>query len=464
MSSGGKSSGFLPVRLVQAVLDSLGDNANYHVSARSFITTFVVFNFLFLLISPSQTLKNYEFLLFTAPLWMPYILLEFGVIQFIQAKRAEAIAGTKTVLLELRMPRDTQKTPLAMETIFANLHLTSGEGNWYKKYIKGGVRPWHSFEIVSIGGRVHFYVWVREGLRRGLESFFYAQYPNMEIIEVEDYSRLIDPSSDGYSMWGDEFIHTKKDPYPIKTYVEFGLDKPGTKPEEQIDPLNQVIELLGSIGPKEQIWLQFVIRASKDEKYAGRKGSDGKAYTWQNEARDIIEEIREKTQREGKYIDPVTGKEQKTTGFPNPTKGQSDTMAALERNIGKQGFDVGIRILYTAPKDAYQGGMVSFIVPILKPFHSESLNGFKPSAHFLAQFQDYPWEDPGGKYKKYLEHKLVDVYRRRAFFHAPYVGEWMIMSTEELATLFHVPSSTIQTPNLPRIQSSTSGAPSNLPI
>jgi hypothetical protein len=39
----------------------------------------------------------------------------------------------------------------------------------------------------------------------------------------------------------------------------------------------------------------------------------------------------------------------------------------------------------------------------------------------------------------------------------------MILSTEELATLFHVPSAAIQTPTIPRIQSTTSGAPGNLP-
>ena len=42
--------------------------------------------------------------------------------------------------------------------------------------------------------------------------------------------------------------------------------------------------------------------------------------------------------------------------------------------------------------------------------------------------------------------------------------EAMVMSTEELATVYHIPSSGIETPGLARIQSATSEAPPNLPI
>jgi hypothetical protein len=39
----------------------------------------------------------------------------------------------------------------------------------------------------------------------------------------------------------------------------------------------------------------------------------------------------------------------------------------------------------------------------------------------------------------------------------------MVMSTEELATIYHIPSSAIGTPGLRRIQSATGEAPANLP-
>jgi hypothetical protein len=40
----------------------------------------------------------------------------------------------------------------------------------------------------------------------------------------------------------------------------------------------------------------------------------------------------------------------------------------------------------------------------------------------------------------------------------------MVMSTEELATVYHIPSRSIETPGLTRIHSATGEAPANLPI
>ncbi len=465
MSDAHASSGGLPLKhLTDGLLHKIHSNGT-HLHPKPFIIAFIVSLVVFLFISPEQTLRNFGFVGFFAPLWMPIFLYEFTFYQFVESRKAEFIANQKTVLLELRMPRDTQKTPLAMELIFANLHQGPGEGTWYNRIWLGKVRPWWSFEMVSLGGRVHFYVWTREGFRRSLESYFYGQYPNMEIIEAEDYSLLFDPASHDNDMFGDEFTHTKEDPYPIKTYVDYGLDKAGIKPEEQIDPLSQVIELLGSLGPKEQMWLQFIIRTSKGESRAPKASGAShtpEGYQLKDEAKDIITKIRESTVKKSKYVD-AAGKVVETDGFPNPTKGQSDTINAIEKNLAKQIFDVGIRAVYTAPKTDYKGFMIGPLLSIFKPFSSEAYNGFKPAGTFSAKFEDYPWEDPTGSHHEHSNHRFVEFFRRRAFYHAPYKGPWNVMSTEELATIFHVPSAGITTPNLPRIQSTTSGAPANLP-
>jgi hypothetical protein len=42
--------------------------------------------------------------------------------------------------------------------------------------------------------------------------------------------------------------------------------------------------------------------------------------------------------------------------------------------------------------------------------------------------------------------------------------ETMVMSTEELATIYHVPSLAIETPSLGRVHSATGEAPANLPV
>jgi hypothetical protein len=435
-------------------LGGSGATTGYYPSAKLSLILLAALMFLFLVFFPGQFFQNVRFLLFIAPIWLPPILVYFAFDRWLEYRQSKTIKDQGPILLELKLPRDTMKTPLAMETIFMSLHFGPGESNWYKRNWKGGVRPYFSVELVSLGGSVRFFIWTRESLRRGLESFFYAQYPGIEIIEAEDYSRLFDPSDKANNdMFGAEFELKKPDPYPIKTYVEFGLDREGMKPEEQIDPLTQVIEMLGSLGPKEQMWVQIIFRQSKKEKLGDKD--------WKEEAKDLIKEIYADAGKRNMRIHPDTGEEE--TGLTSLTPGERDMVAAIEKNISKPGFDVGLRAIYSAPKESYQGVMATFLLALFNPFNNQAYNVIGPQSKFSAGFGDYPWEDRKGKYRQFLNKSLVEWYRRRVYFHSPYVGEWMVLSSEELATLFHIPSSTIATPSLPRIQSTTSGAPSNLP-
>lgn len=462
MSGGGGHTGFrLPLMgLAEKLADS---HSGLSIDGKAIMYAFPIVLLGFLVLDPGQTMRNFAFLIFFAPLWMPSILVYYAFMRFHQYRRWVFHSKQQYVLLELRMPRDTRKSPAAMEAIFSNLHLAPGEGTWWKKYILGGSRPWFSFEIASLGGRVHFYVWTRESMRRAVETYFYAQYPGVEVVEAIDYSRIIDPNSPPYRTFACEFGQSKPDPYPIKSYIDFGLgDNP--KPEESVDPVAQVIEFMGSLGPQEQLWLQFVIRVTKGEKFKGRKNAKGKQYTWKDEGREEVERIREEATVQTEYKDKMTGEMKQASGFPNPTKGQQEMIAAIERNIGKLGFDVGIRAVYTAPADKYYPTIGALVTSIFKPFNSESYNSLGSVPHFSEAFKDYPWEDPKGvKLRKSL-HEAVTVYRMRSFYHPPYEGAFMTMSTEELASLYHVPSSAITTPSLPRIQSATGEAPADLPI
>ncbi len=460
MSSGG--GGGLPfLHIIEGWMHTGHTEGGLHIAARPLIIAFIVMLVGFFIFAPAQSLRNFGFLIFFAPLWLPLVLLRWTWFQYVTSNRVAAIAENKTILLELRMPRDTMKTPAAMESVFSAMHLGPGEATWWKRLVLGKTRPWYSLELVSLGGRVHFYIWTRDAMRRAIESALYAQYPTMEIIEVEDYSRLIDPSHEPQQVVGFEFVKQKPQPYPIRTYVDFGLDKPA-KPEEQADPLGQLVELLGSLGPHEQLWAQLIIRTHKTEKY-DKKNASGKPYTWKDEAKEEIQNIRDSIAQVNEFLDPATGAVVKTRGFPNPTKGQTETMAALDRNVGKLAFDVGIRALYTAPKEHYQGLVGGYLVGLFKPFASEDYNSLSVTGDWSNKYAEYPWEDPGGHHQAHSMHLMVEMYRRRAFFYSPYKGTWSVMSTEELATLFHVPSATVATPGLARIQSTTGGAPANLP-
>ena len=427
-------------------------------------TLFIV-GFIFLAIAflwmPDVVSLALSLAFFLAPVWLPFLLVGGAVTLWITMRRSEFIAAQQYILLEIKPPRNLVKTPLAMEAFLSSIHLSPGEGTWYVRYIKGSMRPWWSLEIASFEGQVHFFIWTRANFRRIIESQMYAQYPGVQVVEAPDYTRSISANPEEWSIWGCDFKQTSSDPLPIKTYIEYGLDKVQKEPE-QVDPIANLIEFMGSIGKGEYIWLQFIIRVHKGEKY-NKRNKEGNPYTWKDEAKEIIDEIRKKTR--DSYIDALTGEIR--PGFPNPTKGQAEKMAAIDRNVSKLGFDVGARSVYLAKPEKFNSIIITHMIGLFKPFSTEGWNGINSSA-LMKRFDDYPWEIGVEKLKKLYRRKLVEVFRRRQFFYDPFSygipkKDTMVMSTEEIATLFHIPSRSVETPGLGRIQSATGEAPVNLP-
>lgn len=441
-------------------LEGLFHEQGIHYTFKPMLWLFIAMTVAFLILDPRQTLYNFRMVMLLSPFWLTYLLVYFGITDWLSAQRISWLSRQDYVLLEMRIPRDVSKTPYAMETVLSGLHLQPGESTWWKKYIEGRARPWWSLEIASIGGRVRFFIWTREGFRRITESHFYAQYPGVEIVEAVDYSRAVDPSHPPYEMWGCDYVYAKGvDALPIRTYQFFtSPDSPPLKPEEQIDPLAQIIETIGSIGPKEQFWIQILFRTHKGEKFAAL----GKDYTLAKQALEQLNEFRKSTVRSTTVVDPATGQVRETESFPNPSRGVQMAMEAVERKVSKPLFDVNVRCIYLAPEQNFVGPMVAQLIGLFKPFYSDTLNSFRLD-RWLSDFDDQPWQDISGRHRAHLKHQMVEAYRRRQAFHEPYKLTYMVMSGEEIASLFHVPSSGTTTPSLPRIGSKTTEAPSNLP-
>ncbi len=470
MSSGGGHGNtgdyeFPGLHGVHEFLEGTNPNGGVLVPGWIFMGLFAIFSAFFAAYAPIQSAINWDMLLTLGPIWLPIVIGRFALYRFINMRQMHFNYMNPFVLLEMRIPREITKSPKAMETVFASLNIGPGTGTWLKLNWWGRTRPWWSFELASIEGKVHFYVYTRQNMRRATESYLYAQFPEIELIEAVDYCRLRDAHHEPYQMFACEYgyDHAKLgDAYPIRTYVDLGLDKPGIKPEEQIDPFAQVLELMGSLGPGEQLWTQFIIRWTKKEKFRGKKKKDGKAYTRQDQAREVIEALRKSTINKRQTVD-AEGHVQEVEGFPNPNEFQKELIGAIERHLDKPAFDVGIRSIYSAPKDKYFGTMNAFTANIFKVFISEQFNQIKPYEIWSEKFNDYPWEDIGGHRQRGEMHEVLEAYRARSYFHPPYRGPWNIMSSEELATLYHIPSSTVKTPTLPRIGSTTGAPPPNLP-
>ena len=395
-----------------------------------------------------------------SPLWAPALLAIIFWKQWVGYVRARWIAKQPKVLLEIRFPERIAKTPRAMEAVFTGMNIGGGESTFISRWWDGKVRAWWSLEILSDEGKIRFFIWTFETQRDLVEAQFYSQYPDIEIFEVEDYMSGFDGGKhDIQETWGMEYTFAKPDAYPLKTYIDYQLDEPTKDSETVVDPITSVFERLSTIGPGEMIALQIVIRQNKGAKY-DNIFPFFKWKEWKAEAQEEIDKIYEKAKP--KVGDPVTG--EITEGYPLLQPQQVNVIKALERSIEKPGYDTGIRSIYIAKKGNFVGTRIpSCLVWVFNSFASGYLNKFVPSGFWHVTL-DYPWQDIGGRTTKKYSKAVVDAFRRRSFFHPPYNNIVHVLTTEELATIFHFPSEETKAPGLERINSRRGEPPANLPI
>jgi hypothetical protein len=316
----------------------------------------------------------------------------------------------------------------------------------------------------------------------------YAQYPQAQVKEVEDYTLAVDeitPKSE-WNAWGCEFKLLKPEAYPLKTYVDFGLDK-DPKEEFKVDPVSPIVELFGSIQKGEQMWMQIVVTPSKKEYKT--KGTWFKTHDWVEEGLVQLIKLQDPyTSTRQSAADPVYGKNKFGIEVRTPEH-LKDIVKRMNDKRSKLGFDTGIRIMYLAKKDFFPPGTRTNnsrnIRLIFRQFANPEMNqlwrvnsaqGDAYSGIFTASAETV----------MLLANRMLEQYRERAFFHLPLRHNlfnthnipWpisgivkaykhpptFVLNTEELATLWHFPGQIMKVPSLERIESKEASPPPNLPI
>jgi hypothetical protein len=399
--------------------------------------------------------SSIDFIGLLLPLFIPVALAYVLFNLWVDYARNKFLANQKYSLIRIVPPKEVLKTPAAMELFIGALYQTGGEATPVDVYWNGKSRAWFSLEIASTNGEVGFYIWTRSSLKTYIENQIYAQYPGIEVTEVEDYVDQVDYESGKYSMFGLEYKLTEKNPYPIKTYVDYGLDKHNEE-EEKVDPISATTEFLGSLKAGEHAWIQIIVKAHKKEDKDPTKWF-GKQDNWIEDAKKEIAEIR----KDSFYKDPD---DPEAKASPMQTHAQKEKIDAIERNISKPGFDVGIRAIYIAEKESFEGTNIPGLIGSFKQYGSANLNGFKPAVTTSVK---YSWQDPFGKRVAKMKSAMFADYKKRIYFgtfFGPKQREKFVLNTEELATIFHFPGGSTSTPTLTRVKSRKGEAPSNLPI
>ena len=416
-------------------------------------------------------------------IWGPLLAMYVGLEMWHHFVTDRFILGMKWTIFEIEVPRDVEKTPMAMELILTNaMYHASIKGLW-EIWIQGAPHFWFSLEMAGIDGQVHFYIRSPSRIADLVENQIYAQYPQAKVREVPDYTLAIpyDAPNDNWYMWGCEFKLLKHDAWPIKTYKDFGLDKPSDKEQQKIDPLTPMIEYLGSLPKGQQAWVQHVIRPSKKVYHSH---TTHKHQGWVAEAEEeIFRIVRPYTQE---FFTTAQGQNDKhgETGLQVRVPDMvSARVKKIQEKIQKLGFDVGTRVVVIA--DARYNSLEDFnslrrsVRLLFRQFNNPDLNSL---IRVNATQFDHLWGDPTGLALWKLKHRMLNWYRLRIFYHPPFWYSFnfpkafsllffpsnkvniSVLNVEELATLYHFPGQVSQAPSFRRIESKVAKPPSNLPI
>lgn len=393
--------------------------------------------------------------------WLSYIRRQWG-------------AQQKFILLAIDIPRGNEQTPRAVENLFAYLGGAHGTINLIEHYWEGKWQLYFSFEIVSLEGYTQFLIWTPVQFRDLVESAVYSQYPDAEIVEVDDYTKGFPTTfpDDEYDVYGWEF-HQKEHPMlPIPTYETF--EHQLGPPETQFkDPMASLMDMCSSLRKGEHFWYQIIVipmgfdwpeqgekliseivgESVKGDKNIVDKFIDG-LVGWMGDFSEAIYQLW------GDIPDSKEEDSQDAFRMLNLKPKEKKQIDAIQEKVSKLGFEFKIRMVYMAKKEVKNtikvaNGFVGF----MKQFMSLDLNNLKPDLELTATKTAYFFAEKRLNIKK---NNIVRNYIARDDWAGKKPG---IFNVEELATIWHFPvEASVKAPLIQKAPGRKAEAPMQLPV
>ncbi len=358
--------------------------------------------------------------------WIPIviILIILTARNYRKVNRLQVL-NVDSVLLMMEIPKDNDKKELAAEQLFASLHGILRDANELKN--SGGVQEHLSFEIASSGNQIRFFVWVPKVLQSFVEGQIYSQYPSVQIYRMkEDY---VDRRAKYPVAYSAEVALTENEALPIKTFESF-----------EVDPLAGITGTLAKLNPNggEELWIQILTRPVADSWHQKtdawvKSVKAGKTWDffhldWQWFAQIIA----------ALWRPPEGGSEQPIK--VELSERDKTRVAKAEEKATKLGYEVKIRLAYVGQDEVNAKLNMQALVGTFKQFNSTNLNGFKML---------------GGTFEK----AALDAYKERQF-----TDNGFILNISELASVYHLPHTNVETPNIVWASSKTAEPPAKLPM
>ena len=362
--------------------------------------------------------------------WMPLTALLL-YLAWRNTRQIQAIKTIDSVLLALEIPRANDKSELAAEQLFASLHGILRDQKELR--LNDGMQEHLSFEIASVGGRIRFYVWVPKALQSFVEGQIYAQYPTVQIhVASEDY---VSHERQHSIVHTSEMTLAEQEFLPIKTFQNF-----------EVDPLAGITGTLAKLeDSNDEIWIQMLVRPVADDWHKAaerwvqtvRSGSAFSLFSGGLEAFDMRWFA---TLFEALWRPPEQGSGGKDSGVKELSERDKTRIAEAEKKATKLGYQAKIRIAVLSDDQTAAKLRMQAIAGTFKQFNSTNLNGFRTTNESFRK------ED-------------LARYKARLFADRGY-----LLNIEEVASVFHLPHTNVETPNIVWASNKTAEPPASLPV
>jgi hypothetical protein len=367
------------------------------------------------------------------------VFIVLFVIRRMYMVRGSANTAFGMAVLQVKVPKETKKEDVdaskstqqvqelisVMETVFSTLgSLTPEKG--FKSWLLG--RGDHlAFEIVFYRNHINFYVAVPVDRQGFIEEQIHAQYPHAEILPVPDYN-IFTPTG---VVLGSYLRLRRQSVFPIKTYKKL-----------ETDPLNSITNALAKLDEGDGASIQYVVRSAKPK--------------WRKEGIRIAREMQQgkklKDVSSGGTVMRAVGKELKGFGTSASSDKkpedayrlsplEEEMVKGLEEKASKAGLNTNIRVIVTSktPERAQR-----------------ALNDI------IGAYGQYNVYEYGNSFVKSMPRYRTTLVKH--FIYRHFDERYAVtLNSEELASLFHMPLPTTETPKIDWLLSRKALPPSNLP-
>jgi len=383
------------------------------------------------------------------------LLVTFSVFVRYQARKRKD--KEKYVVVQIRVPKENEKFgPIVAEQIFSTLHGIQAKFGLIKR-LQGYSSDNVSFELTNVDRVIRFNAAFPEKLRNLVEGQIYAQYADVEISDCTDYSA--EPKYIENAVGADLEL-VEADIFPVRRYSQFE-DKINKVSVDTIAGITSSLVKLNS--SEDQAWIQIVVSPlpnrwriifTKCVKILNKGIFANIDFLTKFYAKAFITRslwpkviffpvyavfwVQGFLAFANVHLDNSSSRDVDEQVVRMHEKEKS--MDAAIDKVGRLMFETKIRIVYVPKEKNAEKAKVKLheIVGSFKQFNFPHLNGFD-----LHKFTE-------GK-------NAVEAFHKRSL-----EGSF-VLNNEELATIYHLPTIMVKTPNIYWVSSKKLEPPSDLP-